>query len=610
MLERGWKYHPSLRFLLAFAAGIVTATLAPTDSRIPVLLIMPLLPLLGMRGTRTPAGLVAAFLSAMMMAQQALATRRPFLPVDGLRCEVFGTIIASVEARDRPWRTDAVIDSARYRGRCVRLTGRCRVVSRDSAGPTLAIGDVVALQGYLHTVEVTGRLPAHDRFSLYLDRGDDTRTVRSAREIQCMFESIRSRVRSILRTSIGGREGGIARALILGERIDLDSDLRGSFQATGTIHVLALSGLHIGLIAVGLSLVTTRLRRQWTAITFLIVFFGAYILLVGASPPIVRATIMAVVGLLSRYAGRRTRSINTLAVASLMILILEPLALFDISFLLSCSAVAGVLVIAPALARSIRIRRLSRMTPIAQGMAVSIGAQVGTLPVSMTTFGVFPVLSAPANVVVVPLIAWSMAGTISGLLIEPIAASVSEPLFSAARIGFALCVHLTEAIARLSGPWTVTYLIQGPGGVALAVSIVAMILARRIAARALAALAASATLAFGHVGPADVESGSIRFVPVGRGGAVLSRVHSVTRIHFDHRIVGAERVAALIKNGFQTGDSLELVDIADVGAVRMGGGKSIIVTVAPGIPGRIAPGRTEYLVIPLRQTSPIACRIE
>lgn len=197
-------------------------------------------------------------------------------------------------------------------------------------------------------------------------------------------------------------------ALTIGDRTDLSESVYESYSVAGTSHVLALSGLHTGLLyALFFFLfksVTGRrgIGRKVNAV-FLFVLLWGFAFFTGFSPSVVRSVTMLSVLVAADVFGRQTLSLNTLAIAAWMLLLVSPAWLFDIGYQLSFFAVASVLLIH---------RPLYRMLPVKGWvgkyvwglMSVSVAAQLGTAPLVMFYFSRFPVYFLLANLVVIPLV--------------------------------------------------------------------------------------------------------------------------------------------------------------------------------------------------------------
>ena len=153
---------------------------------------------------------------------------------------------------------------------------------------------------------------------------------------------VRGRLLNVADTMLAGSPDrlAVARAMLLGDRSFLDSQQVEAFQETGVYHVLALAGLHVGVLAAALLWAGRKLRLPLTARTFVtLAALGAYILIVEDRPPIVRAGLMAAAYLLGRMLFRRTHLLNAVGLAGLLVLLFRPSELTDASFLLSFLAV-------------------------------------------------------------------------------------------------------------------------------------------------------------------------------------------------------------------------------------------------------------------------------
>ncbi|NOY06224.1 MAG: ComEC family competence protein [Chlorobi bacterium] len=198
----------------------------------------------------------------------------------------------------------------------------------------------------------------------------------------------------------------ILSALLLGLRNELDPEINEAFISTGVIHVLAVSGLHVGMILVIIWVLLSRAtERVRILITMPLLLF--YALLCGAAPPVLRATVIAELYLLGRLLSRLSDSINLLGVAALLNLVLRPDDILYASFHLSYAAVLGIILIYPVL-RAALASRWSRIYEkklpgyIADLLLVSIAASISTLPFVLLHFGRFSLVGIMANIVVVP----------------------------------------------------------------------------------------------------------------------------------------------------------------------------------------------------------------
>lgn len=207
-------------------------------------------------------------------------------------------------------------------------------------------------------------------------------------------------------------------ALVLGRRLDSGSRIIRSFRDAGCMHLLALSGFHVGLIAAAVRRLTRGILGMHKASIVSLVMVVFYLLLVGLSPSLVRAVLMYGLWTIDRIRGRRTPALHYLCTAFLIQAILFPRHVFSISFALSYAALGGILLGGLKLTAI-----LSRYMPkqIAAIVGVSLGAQAATMPLVAAAFGVWRPVSLMASAVLTPFIAFAMAAG-SALSILPDAA--------------------------------------------------------------------------------------------------------------------------------------------------------------------------------------------
>jgi ComEC/Rec2-related protein len=216
-----------------------------------------------------------------------------------------------------------------------------------------------------------------------------TQSIRKAQEV-CL---------TILSKHLSGQELGIAQALILGDKSMLDNEIRSAFTATGSMHILAVSGLHIGLI-LQLLLALIKLGAKWvnrsTAILFVILLLWFYALMTGFSPSVIRAVFMFSVLTLTQMKGLQTSSINSLFFTAFIIVLWKPMYLFDIGFQLSYLAMLGIFLFYPKIA-GIWKPSNKILHYLWEGTAIGFAAQVATTPLTLYYFHQFPNYFAIAN---------------------------------------------------------------------------------------------------------------------------------------------------------------------------------------------------------------------
>jgi ComEC/Rec2-related protein len=208
------------------------------------------------------------------------------------------------------------------------------------------------------------------------------------------IESFRARLADNLRSSLPEPHAGLAAALTVGDRSRLDDDLRHSFRDTGTSHLIAISGLHIGIVGylvfLGSAAALGRRRKLYLVVPLLTVW--AYATMAGLSDPVVRSSIMFTLFLAAHLAGRQPSPFPALGLAAAVMLALEPSAIAEPSFQLSFGSLLGILWFVPRASwlvnRYLPIDatiRTGAMTRFARGIAtallIGVAATVMTSPI-------------------------------------------------------------------------------------------------------------------------------------------------------------------------------------------------------------------------------------
>ena len=199
---------------------------------------------------------------------------------------------------------------------------------------------------------------------------------------------------------------GILSALILGERDGIDRELNDRFVRSGAVHMLAVSGLHVGIIYMFINYILTiffRPTHPARAVISVILLFG-YASITGFSPSVTRAVVMFSFIQVGRTMAKNTNTYNNLCASAFLLLIVNPMFLFNIGFWLSHLAVASIV------AFTYDFEKILKWTfmPIKKVwslISVSTAAQLGVFPILLYLFGAFPIYFLIANILVLPLVA-------------------------------------------------------------------------------------------------------------------------------------------------------------------------------------------------------------
>lgn len=236
-----------------------------------------------------------------------------------------------------------------------------------------------------------------------------------------------SLVQRIRRCDLTPAQQGIAEALLLGWRNDVDEATQLQFRAAGITHLLCVSGLHVGIVAwlAGCCLFFLGCRRWQRVLKGLlqVAVVWAFVLLTGMAPSTLRAGVMITLLLLEGMAEQRPNTLNNLCTSAALLLIANPLMLFDAGFELSYAAVLGIVLwqrplqeLIPALSQPMPGVWLWLPRQVWQLVCLSTSAQLATLPFALCYFHQFPVYFLIANVTVVPFAAL-LLGTVMVMLL-------------------------------------------------------------------------------------------------------------------------------------------------------------------------------------------------
>ena len=249
--------------------------------------------------------------------------------------------------------------------------------------------------------------------------------------IPAILELTRAHVLNTLSTHIRDKSSlGLAEALLIGYRNDLDERLSDAYAETGVIHVIAISGLHIGVIyglLIGLLNLVLRGRRvRWIATGCALTGIWAFGLLAGGGPSVMRSVCMfSVIGIGREITGREGGGLNTLAAVGGLMLAAQPWWLWDLGFQLSFCAVTGLMIFYRPVLALLAIRN-----PLAlkgwEMIAVTLAAQILTTPLLLHAFGRFPLLFLITNLVAIPLSTVILLGELALCLLAPLHAGLAD----------------------------------------------------------------------------------------------------------------------------------------------------------------------------------------
>jgi len=201
------------------------------------------------------------------------------------------------------------------------------------------------------------------------------------------------------------REQGIALALVLGLKDELDPVIKEAYAGAGTMHVLAVSGLHVGILYGLLSVLLRRTRKvqrtEWWSSAIILAGLWLYACITGLVPSVLRATMMFSLVIIARLLGRQANIYNALAASAFVLLLANPCLIFSVGFQLSYLAVLGIVYLQPKIYRWLRLNHWL-LDKLWLWTSLSLAAQLATTPITLYYFHQFPTYFIVANWVVVP----------------------------------------------------------------------------------------------------------------------------------------------------------------------------------------------------------------
>jgi len=324
-----------------------------------------------------------------------------------------------------------------------KVSGRILLnIHKDSLKSNLIIGNQLKINGLLNK-NSPQKNPNQFDYSKYLENkqiygqlyADPNQIQINStinKDIWYYTAVLRTRIiQNLEKANFNSKELNVAIALIMGQQQDIDPEITQDYQYAGAVHILSVSGLHIGFI---LLFVTFLLKpflntKRGSFIKLLITVIALFLfgILAGLAPSVVRSVVMFSFVAIGQYLKRNTNILHTLLVSILLILLFEPSFLFDVGFQLSYVALFFIVWLQPLFANIWKPKN-KILNYFWEILTVSFAAQIGTLPLSIYYFHQFPGLFFVTNLVVIPFLGIIMS---LGTLVMVLAAFNWVPFYPA-----------------------------------------------------------------------------------------------------------------------------------------------------------------------------------
>lgn len=259
---------------------------------------------------------------------------------------------------------------------------------------------------FLYSKGITGLVNSYDSASVVILNSDFDFLK------DLVFQSRKS-IDKLIHQLHNNQTAGLLRGLLLADRTEIDHETKQNFVNSGVIHILAVSGLHVGYILLFFIVVFGRLNIYLRSI-LTIVGLLCFMIITGIPASVFRATLMSVILIVAFLTGRSTNLLNSIALSAVIILVFKPFEILNPGFQLSYSAVLSIALIYPEIQQMINQAGIKNkyLKNILLFIGVSLSAQIGTLPFTLAYFNKLSLISLLANLFVIP-----MAGIIVGLAI-------------------------------------------------------------------------------------------------------------------------------------------------------------------------------------------------
>jgi competence protein ComEC len=323
-------------------------------------------------------------------------------------------------AKTKSYKADATVMAVIKNGNSKNCTGKLLLYfSKDSLANTLQYDDVILINKKLQTIKNSGNPGAFNYqryaafqqifYNTFLKSSDWQKTnLNQSNKFYSFIYQARNYVINILQQYIGTKkdELGIAEALLIGYTNDLDKDLVQAYSNTGVVHIIAISGMHLGLLYVLLVWLLARLPfvKKYKLLQIIVVlsFLWMFSLITGAAASVIRSAVMFTCIAIGKNFFTKASIYNSLATSAFLMLCYNPYYLWDVGFQLSYSAVIGIVVFQKPIYHLLYVKN-KLVDKIWEMVAITLAAQLLTFPICVYYFHQFPLLFLFTNLVAVPL---------------------------------------------------------------------------------------------------------------------------------------------------------------------------------------------------------------
>ena len=328
-------------------------------------------------------------------------------------------LLEPLSEREKTYKALAEISTVYHQQKARKVKGKAMIYFRkDSIAPALQYGDVILVRSNLQEIKNAGNPGGFDYKRYALFNGITHQVFVQTNQYKKLTEhrtsffwkkiyDVRSYILQTIRKHVrGNMEQSIAEALLIGYRDDLDRDLVQAYSNTGVVHIIAVSGMHLGLIYTLLVFLLKAMnknkRLQMLKAIIIIVLLWLFSLLTGGSASVLRAVIMFTFIIGAEVIGRKGNIYNSMAASAVVLLFFNPFLLWDVGFQLSYAAVLSIVVFMKPIYNWFAIQN-KLLDGLWKLNALTLSAQILTLPLCMYHFHQAPTMFLITNLLAVPL---------------------------------------------------------------------------------------------------------------------------------------------------------------------------------------------------------------
>ncbi len=447
-----WKNIPFLRIIIPLSAGILTAWYFSLHWQIALIAAAVALPFflyLQFSGERSRYynswldGLSFNIIFISLGIALVWLQQKPHQPNWAGHFYKEGDVVQlrllePLSEREKTYKALSEISVVYHQQKARKLTGRAMIYFRkDSIAPALQYGDVILVRSNLQEIKNAGNPGGFDYKRYALFNGITYQLFVKSNEYKKLPQqqtsffykktyAFRSYILQTIRKFVkGDMESSIAEALLIGYRDDLDRDLVQAYSNTGVVHIIDVSGVHLGLIYGLLMFLLKAMNRnkrlKVLKAVLIIVLLWLFSLLTGASASVLRAVLMFTCIAFGDVVGKKGNIYNSMAFSAVSLLFFNPFLLWDVGFQLSYAAVLSIVLFMKPIYHwfSIQNKLLDGLWKL---NALTFSAQILTLPLCMYHFHQAPTLFLITNLIAVPLSSLVLYALILLMAVSPVTA--------------------------------------------------------------------------------------------------------------------------------------------------------------------------------------------